>query len=459
MSQIPRYSIVDIETTGSKAGVGRITEIAIYVMEGHELVDEFATLINPECTIPTYISRLTGITDDMVADAPRFFEVARRIVEITDHTIFVAHNAPFDYNFLKKEFENLGYDYVRDVLCTVRLSRKIIPGHPTYSLGRLCDALGIPLSNRHRAAGDAHATVLLLQHLMVKQGAYIFPQEEFDARGLNPALNMKKINDLPVGTGIYFFHNAANDVIYIGKSRNIRKRVFSHLSAKGKRNLQMKEQLVDVSYEITGSELVALLRESDNIKQQKPLYNRVGRNSRFNWGIFAFSDRRGYQRFFIDRINGGPSQPLDAFSTRENAIKSLSAWVDEYDLCHQLSGLENKSGTCFKYSVHQCNGACNGDEDTQKYNARVQKLLEKLNFSASNFVIFDDGTTPDEKSFVWIEKNVLRGYGWLCKEDVITNPSQLEEHISGGTDNRDTRQIIRTWLRSKTNSKIKVLKY
>ncbi len=459
MSQIPRYSVIDIETTGGRAGVGRITEIAIYIMEGREIVNEFVSLVNPECRIPPYISRLTGITDEMVANAPRFFEIARDIVEITGQTIFVAHNAPFDYTFVQKEFEGLGYQYEREVICTVRLSRKIIPGHRSYSLGRLCEELGIPLSDRHRASGDARATALLLKHLIDCRGEYIIPSEDFDARSLHPDLDLNKVRSLPQASGIYFFHNTDKDVIYIGKSRNIRKRVCSHLSAKGKRNLQMKAQLSDVSFELTGSDLVALLKESDEIKQRKPHFNRAGRSTRFNWGIFTFHDRRGYQRFFIDRIKGGPSQPIDAFSTRENAAKALSKWVYEHGLCRQLSGLENNSGACFNYSVNQCNGACVGGEAFLEYNTKAAKMLEKLNFYTPDFVIFDQGRSAEEKSFIWIEKNVLRGFGWLSTDDVILNPSQLEGHISGGNDNRDSQQIIRSWLKKSASGDVKILKY
>lgn len=459
MNQLPKYSVIDVETTGGKAGVGRITEIAIYLMEGQEIIDKFITLVNPECYIPPYISRLTGITNEMVAEAPRFFEIAKKVVEITDGSVFVAHNAPFDYSFVKKEFEGLGFDYNREVMCTVRLSRKVIPGHRSYSLGKLCQELGIPLSDRHRAGGDAHATALLLRHLFERQGGYILPDDDMDLKGVNPDLDMKRVRNLPEAPGIYFFHNSQNEVIYIGKSRNVRKRVFSHLSAKGKRSLRMKEQLTDVTYELTGSELVALLRESDEIKEQKPLFNRAGRRTRFNWGVFSFKDQRGYCRFVIDKVNSNTRQPLDAFSSKDNAVSALSKWVEQYELCRQLSGLEDKKGPCFNFSVHQCKGACAGEESPEVYNQRVQQMIENLNFSSPNFVIFDEGRKAGEKSFVWIEKNVLRGYGWLSEDDSIAHPAELETFVAGGIDNRDTRQIVRSYLAKKASSNVKILKY
>ncbi|MEQ8811132.1 MAG: 3'-5' exonuclease, partial [Imperialibacter sp.] len=160
------YAIIDIETTGGNAQFSKITEIAIYVHDGSQVVDEFTTLVNPECNIPPFITKLTGITNEMVEDAPRFFEVAKKIVEITEGKIFVAHNVNFDYGFVRHEFKRLGYEFKRDTLCTVKLSRKILPGKSSYSLGNLCKSLGIEIENRHRAGGDAFATVKLIEILL-----------------------------------------------------------------------------------------------------------------------------------------------------------------------------------------------------------------------------------------------------------------------------------------------------
>ncbi|MGE0077838.1 MAG: PolC-type DNA polymerase III [Bacteroidales bacterium] len=162
------YAIVDIETSGGRAQTDRITEIAIYIHDGERIVDEFSTLINPEVYIPPFITQLTGITNEMVANAPKFYEVAKQIVLLTEGHLFVAHNAPFDYKFIQTEFKRLGYDYQRQTLCTVRMSRKIIPGMKSYSLGNLCENLGITINNRHRAAGDAYATTQLLELLLEK---------------------------------------------------------------------------------------------------------------------------------------------------------------------------------------------------------------------------------------------------------------------------------------------------
>ena len=160
------YAIIDIETTGNSCKSGKITEIAIYIHDGFQIIDSFSSLINPECYIPDFITQLTGISNDMVRSAPRFYEVARKVVEMTNETVFVAHNVSFDYKFVQEEFRRLGYDYQRKTLCTVRLGRKYLPGHRSYSLGTLCSELGISINGRHRAAGDAQATVKLFEMIM-----------------------------------------------------------------------------------------------------------------------------------------------------------------------------------------------------------------------------------------------------------------------------------------------------
>jgi DNA polymerase-3 subunit epsilon len=237
------YAVVDIETTGGSARLERITEIAVYIHDGKEIVNEYSTLVNPERNIPYFITSLTGITNEMVEDAPKFYEVAKKIVEITEDNIFVAHNARFDYSFIRQEFSMLGYNFRRRLLDTVSLSRKLLPGHKSYSLGNLCNDLGIKINDRHRASGDALATVRLLELLLEKdrelnQCSLV---RNSKASKLHPALDINKINDLPEEPGVYYFHNESGDVIYVGKSRNILERVNSHLSTNtSSREMEMR---------------------------------------------------------------------------------------------------------------------------------------------------------------------------------------------------------------------------
>jgi len=270
------YAIVDIETTGGSSRIEKITEIAIFQHDGEKVTGEFVTLINPERNIPYFITSLTGITNEMVENAPRFFEVAKRIVEMTEGRTIVAHNARFDYSFIRQEFKSLGYNFSRNLLDTVTLGRKLIPGHRSYSLGNICRDLGIMINGRHRAAGDALATARLFEMLMMRDremagiGQGLIKSTRLSK--LNPNLDVSKIAKIPEDSGVYYFYNEKGDLIYIGKSRNLRQRIRTHLSNNTtNRAMEMRDLIADIGWEVTGSELVALLMESSEIKKNKPV--------------------------------------------------------------------------------------------------------------------------------------------------------------------------------------------
>ncbi len=221
MSQL--FSVIDIETTGGRAKSEKITEIAIYITDGVKVIDEYTTLINPERRLSPFIISLTGITNEMLVDAPKFYEVAAKIVEVTKDTIFVAHNATFDYSFIKEEFAQLGFKFKLNTLCTLKLSRKLYPGHKSYSLGNICKDLGINLQNAHRAYGDARATTILFNKIYDKDIAFNegVNINGFSVNGLNQDLDISKVKNLPEQCGVYYLYNSEKELIYIGKSMNI----------------------------------------------------------------------------------------------------------------------------------------------------------------------------------------------------------------------------------------------
>ena len=452
-----KYAIIDIETTGGKATTDRITEIAVYIHDGNSIVDEFISLVNPERPIPPYVSRLTGISDEMVAEAPRFFEIAKDLVKITEDCTFVAHNVQFDYSFVRQEFKSLGYTYSRDYLCTVKLSRKIIPGHPSYSLGNLCERLGIQLENRHRAAGDALATVKLFELLLQEDKEYLIERSiKNDHLNLRfpPDFDRAIIHTLPEDTGVYYLHNEDGSIIYIGKSNNIKKRILSHFANKQtKKAIEMRNNIRDITFEVTGNELVALLLESDDIKRHQPIYNRLQRKTFFNFGILEEIDENGYRRFRTTRIKPETEILLPAASIEE-AKQMLDRLVQKHRLCQKLCGLYPAVHACFKHSIGQCEGACTGKESPESYNKRVEAALESMQFKHDNFLILGEGRSIEEMSVVQIEKGKYKGYGFVDKEFANDGIETLIDAVHPRMDNRDVQRILRHFVNQGKTKKI-----
>ncbi|UCG27858.1 MAG: GIY-YIG nuclease family protein [Bacteroidales bacterium] len=448
------YTIVDIETTGGSYQYDRITEIAVYVHDGEKITDEFTTLINPERSIPYFITALTGITNDMVVDAPKFYEVAREIVELTEGKIFVAHNANFDYQFIRQEFKSLGFNFKRKVLCTVKLCRKIMPGLRSYSLGNLCNELNIRIETRHRAAGDARATAALFKLLLSlnRDTCSLITNNGFP--GINPVLDTRVIEDLSEETGIYYFYDENGEIIYIGKSRNIRQRVLTHLkNNSSKRAMEMKEKIADIGYEITGSELIALIIESYEIKKIKPLYNRSQRRTSFYYGIYSRLNEGGYTCFSIEK-NTSCETPLTCFSSLEMAKKHMSLLMEKFQLCQKFCGLYESQGACFHHQIGICHGACTGTESPADYNKRARSAVESFEYLHRNFFIIDAGRNENERSVVKIENGKFIGYGYADINEIGFGTDPFHDCIKTHQDNRDIQYIIKGYLKRNRVEKI-----
>jgi DNA polymerase-3 subunit epsilon len=269
------YAILDIETTGGKFNEEGITEIAVYKFDGHQIIDRFVSLVNPEKSIQPFVVKLTGINHEMLKNAPKFHEVAKRIVEITSDCVLVAHNAKFDNRILSTEFKRLGFDFDRKTLCTVELSKKLIPDLTSYKLGRLCRSVGIPMSSRHRAEADAMATVQLFKLLLNKDNGKEIVKHAIksdNTRKLAPKL-VAILDELPSKTGLFYLHNCTSSILYIGKGKNIKKTVNQLFLRTSKKAKFLQENVVSVSYEETGNELIADLKLAEEIRINKPLHN------------------------------------------------------------------------------------------------------------------------------------------------------------------------------------------
>ncbi|MFN2127399.1 MAG: exonuclease domain-containing protein [Anaerolineales bacterium] len=445
------YSIIDIETTGGSPVSERITEIAIYIHDGEKVTGEFVSLINPEKKIPYHITSLTGISNAMVAEAPKFYEVAKQIVEITSGCVFVAHNVTFDYHFIRNEFKRLGYVYSREKLCTVQLSRKLIPGLNSYSLGKLCRHVSIEINGRHRAAGDAYATVKLFEYLMslTRKGNQVLSSlPDLDKKDLHPNLSPEKIHNLPESAGVYYFYNDEGDLVYIGKSKQIRSRVLSHFrNFTSKKAIDMRNAVADISYELTGSELIALLKESHEIKQYKPRFNRAQRRALNQYGLYHYRDKNGYDCYLIAKNAGRIETPLSSFATQKAGKDFLQNMVNKYRLCQKLCGLYPASGSCFHYEISECDGACIGKEIPDSYNARARKVIDEHQFHYQSFFILDKGRVEGEIAVVMVHCGKYAGYGYIDEGYYAGNLQNLKSCVKYYDDNRDIQQIIRRYIR------------
>ena len=449
------YAILDIETTGGQFNEEGITEIAIYKFDGREVVDQFISLVNPEIPIQPFVVKLTGINNAMLRSAPKFFEVAKRIIEITSDCIIVAHNASFDYRILRTEFKRLGYDFQAKTLCTVELSKKLIPEQPSYSLGKLVRALGIPMADRHRASGDAMATTklfkMLLEKDVEKQILNDFIKHEIQ-KGIAPKL-LDIIEKLPSKTGVYYIHNEKGNLIYIGKSRNIKKRINQHFTGTSTKSKKIQREVFTVTYEETGSELIALLKESEAIKINKPIFNRAQRKSIFEWALYTEKDNNGYLNLRLQKADGRKKE-ITSFTTLQEGKNALFRITEKYQLCQKLTGLYQTNSECFQYKIKECDGACIGKITYKEYNIRVANFIADNSFENQNMILIDRGRTLNERAAILIENGIYRGYTFYELNYQITNIDVLKTILIPMQHNRDAKTIIQGQIRKSKTLKV-----
>lgn len=448
-----RFAIIDLETTGGKASRDRVTEIGIVIHDGNQILETFGSLINPECYIPAGIVELTGITQEMVTEAPKFYEIAKTVVELTQNSIFVAHNVRFDYTFLQQEFARLGYTFSRKKLCTVQLSRAVFPGLPSYSLGNLITHFSLNADRRHRALDDALATAELFGIILSQEHA-LHPAEEMINLGLKSSMlpegwDPARILELPESCGVYYFHNKEGEVLYVGKSINIQKRIADHFRNPRTKGRIMQEQTDHITYEITGSELLALILESHEIKRLQPPINRAQKTRSYPYFIHKFRDEEGFERLEI--LRAGKKTPpstdiLGSYPKVSHARNHLTAVAEEHKLCLKKTGLESGVGACFNYHLGHCGGACIARETVESYNARVEAAIPALqkNFSDS-FFILENGRTADEYVVIGVKKGVCIGYGYLEKSD-YQGVSDLFDCLQRIEQTAEMTHIIRRYI-------------
>ncbi len=426
------YAIVDIETTGGHASTNGITEICIFIFDGEKVINEYQTLINPGMEIPRFIESLTGISNEMVATAPYFNEVAHQIYTLLKDNIFVAHNVNFDYSFIKHSLGLCGFQLNTSKLCTVRLSRKIIPGYASYSLGNLCGYLNIPMFDRHRAKGDAAATVKLFEILleqdsngdiekMLKKGS--------KEQSLPPNLPKQQFEKLPSKPGIYYFHNQEGKIVYIGKAINIKSRVSSHFSnnSTNKQKQDFLREIHSLSFEETSTELLALILESHEIKAHWPAFNKAQKKYDAKYGLYDYIDRSGIIRLGIEIIGKHRhTKPLIEYSSKTEAIEHIQQMVEVFELCPQFCGVQQ---VCIN-----SNCDCKQPISLYEYNAKVNDLIVQLS-NKESYLIIDKGRTKNEFSAIYVSKGKFIGMGYIPVEVPRDNLDEIIHFIKKYKEN------------------------
>jgi len=440
------YAIVDIETTGGHASANGITEVAILIHDGQQVIDQFRTLINPLRPIPIYIQALTGIDNEMVSSAPKFQEVALRIYELLHDKVFVAHNVNFDFSFIHFHLAAAGFNLQTKKLCTVRLSRKIIPGLASYSLGRLCKEVGIEILDRHRAFGDAQATAKLFS-LLIEQDNQGHISKTLNQRSreqsLPPHLPKDDIDQLPSVPGIYYFHNSKSKVIYVGKAKDIRKRVVSHFANNkpGRQKQDFLREIHHITFQECGTELMSLILEAVEIKRLWPAYNRSLKRFEYAYGLYAFEDQNGYMRLVIDRKKkfSKPYYTFNGIAEGYNLIKSLIAG---FNLCPKLCFIQRNTDPCIIIGEDPCKGACEQLEPVEFYNERVIMALNSLSSVLPCFLLIDEGRTFEERSCLLIENGQFFGMGYIASDLIQADIDLVRKFLTPYPENDYIRNMI-----------------
>lgn len=431
------YAIVDIETTGTYAAANGITEVAIFVHDGTRVIDKYETLVNPMQVIPWHIQQLTGITNEMVADAPVFEDVAQEIFDILHDKIFVAHNVNFDYSFLKHQLQYCGLELDVKKLCTVRLTRKVFTNLPSYSLGNICRSLTIPVQNRHRAGGDAWATVLLMEMILKNGGLNHIEQflkKSSKEQYLPLHLPKEHIEQLPRKPGVYYFRDNKGKVVYVGKAKNLRSRVASHFThnGSGRQKQEFVRNVHHISYQVCGTELMAAVLEETEIKRLWPRYNTSRKRIDFQFGLYVFEDQRGYARLAIDRKRKH-LRPVHTFGLLLEGHRLLRMMIEQYQLSPRLCFMDvSDTDTITEINVDQ----------PDVYNKRVEEALLALYNQLPSFALLGDGVEPGQRSCMLIEKGRFYGMGYVPEQMSIKEVAKLKKLLTPYQDNDFIRDMI-----------------
>ncbi|MCH8556148.1 MAG: GIY-YIG nuclease family protein [Schleiferiaceae bacterium] len=396
------YAVLDVETTGGKYNKEGITDIAVFLFDGHDVVDQVISLVNPERPIQPFVERLTGITQNMVKHAPKFYQLAKRIVELTEGAIIVGHNVEFDYRMLRLEFQRLGYEFERETLDTIELSQKLIPGLEAYGLEKVCKALGISNSSRHRAEGDARATLELLRILLRKdhdkeiQSSAHAHTNDRDTRSGNPFETL--LRNFSKSVGIYYLFDEKGKVIYLGRSNNLKNRINKHFLSTSPEAVKFQSEIASVEVEETGSELLSRIKEFIELDRLQPKYNHNQPHKNLPWLVTLDAE---LQVSVTKRI---AESPVHYFNTEKEAYQSLNGFFKaknanpKLELSPRFYEKGKKFVTWFE-----------GTEKSKKLSKRTYQMWS---YFKKDQLLIVKGKDAYEKGFVFIAKGQVLGYGY-----------------------------------------------
>lgn len=418
------YAIVDIETTGGNAQYGGITEIAIVLHNGNEVEGRYETLINPKQHIPNYITALTGISNYTVADAPCFEDVADKIYNLLNGRVFVAHNVNFDYSFINHHLLQCGFNWQAKKLCTVRYARKVFPGKRSYSLGNITRELNIEISNRHRAGGDAIATVALLEQLMQADEGRVHLNELLKGKNPHSYLPMnvpeEQINNLPYCPGVYYFHDKAGKVIYVGKAKNIKYRVRSHFANNNpnQRKQEFIRNIYSISYQGCATEFMAIILEALEIKKRWPLYNRSQKRFEQMYGLYTYEDQAGLMRLAIEKKRKH-LPALHCFNRKEEGFSIGRKLIELFDMQEQ-----------FVFATAR--GLVADETMVSSHNIKMKAAVHHLKNNLPGFAIVQHGTDEkgrDVQIGYLIDKGMFAGMGYV-NDDTLRSFEKFKEAMT-----------------------------
>ena len=427
------YAIVDIETTGSFAAGNGITEIAIVIHDGKEIINFYESLVNPHESIPYFIQRLTGISNAMVANAPSFDEIAGQVFELLQDKIFVAHNVNFDYSFVKHHLQQAGHVLDTKKLCTVRLARKVLPGLNGYSLGKLSNQLNLNHANHHRAGGDAMATAQLFSMIVERDTQEVIAgmlKGKSKESYIPPHLPVEQVDNLPSSAGVYYFYNAVGKTIYVGKAKNIRRRVKGHFS-NNKTNKQKQDFLREthrISYKECATELMAHILESAEIRRLWPIHNRSQRGYLPQFGLFVYEDGGGYKRFGIEK-NRHTYKALYTFNTIVEGQQWLMQLIKEFNLCARLCNLAK---VC----------ECETHNEPFLYNEKVTDAVSWMQKNLPTFALVDKGLDDNDRSCILMKEGNFYGMGYINDKQELSNLDLLQKQLEPLQDNDYIRNLV-----------------